>query len=130
MAISSTLIFSIENNSLPIDLIHDASYLIIRHEVGGDRDKKGNLFKKIDKFSKNYDLNNAADYLFWADKFCFFKTSIFEYSKRGEDRLKFKINFTLEGLPQWLIHQISNIDFNDELINKCVTESVKKVIEP
>ena len=83
----NTALLTFENNlDLPIKLMRDVCYLILRHEKGGDRTKEFKLMKKIDEFTNLYNLNLAADYLWWADKMSFFFSNIIEYSKRGKEK--------------------------------------------
>lgn len=84
-SITSALIFSEVNHDLPKELLIDVNYLIIRHEVGGDKTKK------LDSYTKSYDINKAANPLYYADKLSFFYSNIYEYSKRGKEKLKNKI---------------------------------------
>jgi hypothetical protein len=121
---NSALLFCENNSELPKSLLDDISYLIFRHEIGGDKDKNGVIFNKKDEFTNSYNLNLAANYLFYADKICFFYTSIYEYKKRGKERLKYKIEFSLKGLPDWIKNKIFNISFNDKLINECIKEFI------
>lgn len=121
---NSAILFFEENSDLPRPLLHDTCYLILRHEVGGDRDAESIIFDKLDEFTASYNLNVAADYLYYADKISFFYSGIHEYKKRGKEKLKNKILFSLKGLPDKIIEKIKSVHFEDELINGCIADAL------
>ena len=100
----------------------------MRHEEGGDKNSKNQLFKRFDKFTQTYNLNQAADYLWYADKLSFFYSNISEYKKRGYEILKKKINFSLQGLPPSIIKQILQIHYDDPEIKKIVDGEISNFI--
>ncbi len=122
---TTALIFYELNQDLPNELLHDVCFLILRHEVGGDRNSTDKLTTKNDEFSDKYNLNEAADLLWIADKLSFFKSNIFEYKNRGKEKLMKKIEFSLNGLPDYAKKKILNRDYGDELINECILEFLK-----
>ena len=105
---------------LPIEIIRDICFLILRHEHGGDQKKDRSLTEKQDEHTNTYNLNKAANYLFYADKLSFFYSNIYEYSKRGEEKLKKKVIFSLEGLPISIKEKIKSISYDNELIKRVV----------
>lgn len=121
---NSAIIFLEKNSDMPELLLHDVCYLILRHEVGGDRNSEGMIFDKLDEFTASYNLNVAADYLYYADKISFFYSGIHEYKKRGKEKLKSKILFSLKGLPDRIIEKIRSVHFEDECINGCIAEAL------
>lgn len=124
---NSAIIFFEENSDLPKPLLHDACYLILRHEVGGDRDAESIIFDKLDEFTASYNLNVAADYLYYADKISFFYSGIHEYKKRGKEKLKNKILFSLKGLPDKIIEKIRSVHFEDESINEYIAAALTEL---
>ncbi|MCA9487159.1 hypothetical protein H6501_01200 [Candidatus Woesearchaeota archaeon] len=115
---NTALIFFEENSKdLPIELTRDICFLILRHERGGDVDKEMNLFDKKDEFTNSYNLNKAANYLYYADKMSFFSSNIYEYKKRGLEKLKEKILFSIEDLPEEIREEIFSFDFKDKEIS-------------
>jgi len=83
---------------LPEPLINDIVFLIERHEV------LPKAKTKQDAFTNSYNLYEAAKELFVADKP--FSQSIHTYKDRGEDALKKKILFSIEGLEEEAKQQI------------------------
>lgn len=124
---NSAILFFEENPDLPKPLLHDVCYLILRHEVGGDRNAEGTMFDKPDEFTANYNLNVVADYLYYADKMSFFYSGIHEYKKRGKEKLKSKILFSLKGLPEKIIEKIRAVRFEDKFINECITDALRTI---
>ncbi len=123
----NTALIIFENNlDLPRELMRDVCYLILRHEKGGDKTKEFKLIEKIDEFTKTYNLNKAADYLWWADKLSFFFSNIIDYSKRGEEKLNSKIKYSLEGLPSFVVKKILDIDYPKE-IKESILKQLKKI---
>jgi hypothetical protein len=116
------LIFSEINSDLPRELLQDCCFLILRHELGGDKNKEMNLLDKRDDFTQKYNLHLAANYLFYADKLSFFYSNINEYKKRGKERLMSKIEFSLKGLPSKIKNKIFELKFEDDLINECLNK--------
>lgn len=117
----NTALLVFENNlDLPRELMHDVCYMILRHEKGGDRKKNYELFKKMDSFTKSYNLNKAADYLWYADKMSFFSSNIEEYAKRGEEKLKKKIAYSMDRLPEFVMQRILHLKYPEE-IKKAIT---------
>jgi hypothetical protein len=121
---TAVVLFILNNLELPKKLLFDVSYLILRHEGGGDKDSKSLLFEKKDHFTNSYNLNKAADYLWYADKLSFFYSNIYEYKKRGIDKLKNKIEFSINGLPRRIIEMVKKIDFNDDEIKTAIEEAL------
>jgi HD superfamily phosphohydrolase YqeK len=119
---NSAMIFREHNPDLPIDLIQDVTFLICRHEIGGDVDKEGKLIIKKDSFTQGYNLNKAANIIWYADKISFFKSNIDDYSKRGEEELMKKIRFSIVGLPKEVIKIILDLK-----LNKKVKKLIKKI---
>lgn len=113
---NSALIFYETNIDIPKELLRDVCFLIFRHEVGGDKDNKNKLLNKNDEFTNSFNLNSAANYLYYADKLSFFINNINEYAKRGKEKLKQKIKFSINGLPSWVIKEIRKIKFEDKNI--------------
>ncbi|MDP3728770.1 MAG: HD domain-containing protein [bacterium] len=121
----NTALILFENNlDLPRELIRDACYLILRHEKGGDRFKDYTLIETMDEFTNTYNLNRAADYLWWADKMSFFFSNIVEYANRGKEKLQSKILYSLEGLPSFAVQKISKKDYPP-----AIKESIDKVLQ-
>lgn len=98
----------------PESIIEDITFLISRHEIGGDRNENGDLIYEPDSTGK-YNLNKLADILSWADKLTFFEIEIEQYSKRGNEKLKNKILFSLENLPEKIIKMIFNKKYGDDI---------------
>lgn len=101
----------------------DAIYLIVRHEIGGDRGKDGKLLIKKDS-TNLFNLNELADFLYWADKMTFFDFEFFKYANRGEERLYYKIKFSMKDLPKFVLDIILSKDYGEynELVKKAYGE--------
>ncbi len=110
------------------DLVEDVLFLIARHEIGGDRDAQGGLLYVKD-YSEKYNLNELADVLFYADKLTFFEAEIEEYSKRGEEKLKNKILFSINNLPEDILNIIKNKKYSTKEIKNLVTNTIDEKIE-
>lgn len=122
---NTALIFFENNLDLPRELVRDVCFLILRHEHGGDKTSKSEYFEKKDDFTQSYNLNLAADYLWYADKLSFFYSNIHEYAKRGKKKLMRKIEYSLEDLPPNIVNKIKDLKFEDLFIQKCVKENEK-----
>ena len=105
-------------NNYDENMVEDITFLISRHEIGGDKDENGELIYKTDETGK-YNLNELAEILLWADKLTFFEIEIEEYSKRGPEKLRNKIIFSLENLPEKIRKKIFNKNYGPE-INKII----------
>lgn len=80
---------------LPEELLEDIYYLIKHHEQGPPTTQE-----LLDAYTNSFDLNQAANTLFCADKLAFFSQAIHRYADRGEERLRKKIRFSLQHLPE------------------------------
>lgn len=105
------------------DLVEDIIFLIARHEIGGDRDLQGNLLYVKD-YSEKYNLNELAEKLFYADKLTFFEAEIEKYSKRGEEKLKHKILFSIKNLPEDILNIIKNKEYSTNKIKQIVIDTI------
>lgn len=122
---NTALIFlELNINDLPITLIRDVCHLILRHERGGDKDKNNNTITKIDEYTNSYNLNKAANILYYADKISFFTSNIYEYQKRGEEKLKQKILFSTKDLPNNIKQKIKDLDYKDLNVKKIIEEII------
>jgi len=107
-------------NEYDESMVEDIIFLISRHEIGGDRDENGDLIFKKDGTGK-YNLNELAEILLWADKLTFFEIEIEEYAKRGDKKIKNKIIFSLENLPEKIRKIIFNKNYRQD-INKIIND--------
>ena len=94
---------------LPQPLLEDVYYLIEHHEQGPPTTQE-----LLDKHTNSFDLNQAAHTLFCADKLAFFSQSIHTYTNRGEERLRKKIRFSLQHLPQQHHKTIQELTYPQE----------------
>lgn len=120
----NTALIFFENNKddLPLTLIRDVCHLILRHERGGDKDKNHDLMNKTDEYTNTYNLNKAADILYYADKTSFFTSNIYEYKNRGKKRLKEKILYSTKDLPEKIKQKIFNKRYEDKIIQEVIKE--------
>lgn len=121
---NTAIIFLEKNKDLPIKLVHDICYLILRHEGGGDRKKDYKLFERKDEFTKKYNINVAADYLWYADKISFFSSNILEYASRGNEELRKKIIYSINNLPLFAKKTILSFKYPED-IKKIIIELLK-----
>lgn len=95
-------IFQDYNPKLDSSLSDDISYLIKLHEVGGNRDGSSELDTLLDSFTREYNLNIAADILCEADALVFFTLIINSYAKdRPIERVQQKIRFSYAKLSSF-----------------------------
>lgn len=100
-------IFRDYNPRLAETLQSDISYIIERHEVGGDEGEK------IDEYTGSYDLNKAADALCEADGISFFRVVLNSYVKgRTAERIRKKIRFSFRKLSPVGQKMVKKIDFH------------------
>lgn len=94
-------IFEDYNPKLVEELKSDISYLIKRHEIGGDRDEEDILVDVMDSHTNSYDLGAAAEVLCEADGLSFFNVIIYSYiNGRPMEKVKQKIKFSYEKLSK------------------------------
>jgi hypothetical protein len=95
-------IFEDYNQKLNTRLKEDVSYLIERHEIGGNKDATGKSDILLDSLTKEYNLNAAADILCEADALVFFTLIIYSYAKdRSINRIQQKIRFSYNKLSDF-----------------------------
>lgn len=94
-------IFRDLNPDIPERLQRDISYLIEKHEIGGQRTPAGVHRELTDEHSGTYNLNAAADIVMRADGLSFFNVILPSYLRgRPRERVKQKIRFSYEKLSE------------------------------
>ncbi len=125
---NTALIFFEHNyHDLPLELLRDVCFLVLRHERGGDVDKEGVLFEKKDEYTFTFNLNLLANYLYYADKLSFFYSNIFLYKERGAERLVKKIAYSITELPPHILDEIRAIPYDDPTIKEALQKVLSQV---
>ncbi|MFT4249988.1 MAG: NUDIX hydrolase [Candidatus Woesearchaeota archaeon] len=96
-------------------LLDDIFFLISRHETGGDTETRGDLLFDFDTYTKTYNLHEAANSLYWADKLAFFSQSIHEYAQRERSVVERKIRYSLQHLPRKVLNKILSFTYPEEI---------------
>ena len=108
-------IFEREVPELPKELTSDVSYMIKRHEIGGEK-KEGQYIENPDKFTGTYNLNVSTDQLTEADGVSFFSVILPEYVKwASQERVENKIKFSFEKLSPIGQEMVRNIQYNEKI---------------
>lgn len=119
-------IFRKENPKLPRGLKNDASYMIERHEIGGNK-VDGQYVETIDMFTRSYNLNFSSDQLTEADGLSFFHTILPSYLKWADsERVARKIKFSFEKLSPEGKQIVRGMKYKDEEIRDVVLATVGK----
>ncbi len=123
---NSARIFRRESLELPSELKDDVSYMIERHEIGGD--KIDGLYEEAaDKFTKSYNLNVSSDQLEEADGLSFFRTILPSYRKWAPpEKVVKKIRFSFEKLPPEGKQIVRGMKYKNEEIRDVVLAAVGK----
>lgn len=121
-------IFEEWNPELPILLKQDIMYLIEKHEFGGVKKENGSLEELIDKFTRTYNLNRAADDVCEADGLSFFAVIIHSYSKwADEDRVRKKIEFSFNKLSEVGKTMVREMHFKDRYVAELMKEAIGRI---
>lgn len=113
-------IFRRENPKLPRPLKNDISYMIERHEVGGDK-TNGAYIETADEFTKSFNLNVSSDQLTEADGISFFSVLLPDYMKWADsERVANKIRFSFDKLSPLGKKIVRRIDYTDKEVRDTV----------
>ena len=119
-------IFSRENPKLPRPLKIDTSYMIERHEIGGEK-VNGKHVELADRFTKSFDVNVSSDQLTEADGLGFFRGILPSYVKwASPEKVVKKIEFSFGKLSPEGQQMVREMNFADEQLRNIVLETVGK----
>lgn len=119
-------IFRRENPKLPRPLKNDISYMIERHEIGGDKINDAYI-ETIDEFTKSFNLNVSSDQLMEADGISFFSVLLPVYMKWADsERVANKIRFSFDKLSPLGKKMIRRIDYTDQEVRDTVLAVIGK----
>jgi len=117
-------IFKRENPKLPFELKEDTSYMIERHEIGGDRFNDEYL-ETPDQFTNSYNLNVASDQLEESDGLSFFSVIIPSYAKwASKERVINKIRFSYNKLSPVGERMVREMKYGDKEIRDLVLSTI------